>query len=166
MQPRLAWNSKSCLSLLGAGRCGLHPSRLSLRVLVLTFQAYKRQTRQEALSITELGPQQVRVPAAHTSSHPHPSGDATAGCRALTLPLLAQLPVVLAELQDELRAEQLDLRVWGQDLGRSPVLDDSIGLDVQVPVHPRAQTGVVRMACPPLPHHTVLGRLPISSGYS
>jgi hypothetical protein len=38
------------------------------------------------------------------------------GCRALTLPLLAQFPVVLAELQDELRAEQLNIRVWRQDL--------------------------------------------------
>ena len=38
------------------------------------------------------------------------------GCRALTLPLLAQFPVVLAELQEELRAEQLNIRVWRQDL--------------------------------------------------
>lgn len=38
------------------------------------------------------------------------------GGRALTLPLLAQFPVVLAQLQDELRAEQLHVRMWGQDL--------------------------------------------------
>lgn len=34
--------------------------------------------------------------------------------QAVTLSLLAQLPVVLPELQDELGAEQLHLGVWGQ----------------------------------------------------
>lgn len=56
--------------------------------------------------------------------------------QAVTLSLLAQLPIVLPELQDELGAEQLHLGVWGQHLRRPPVLDDSIGLNVQIPVHP------------------------------
>lgn len=55
---------------------------------------------------------------------------------AVTFSLLAQLPVVLPELQDELGAEQLHVGVRGQHLRRPPVLDDSIGLDVQIPVHP------------------------------
>ena len=53
-----------------------------------------------------------------------------------TLSLLAQLPVVLPELQDELGAEQLHLGVWRQHLRRPPVLDDRVGLNVQIPVHP------------------------------
>lgn len=49
---------------------------------------------------------------------------------AVTLSLLAQLPVVLPKLQNELGAEQLYLGMRGQHLRRSPVLDDSIGLNV------------------------------------
>lgn len=48
----------------------------------------------------------------------------------VTFSLLAQLPVVLPKLQDELGAEQLHLRMRGQHLGRAPVLDDSVGLDI------------------------------------
>lgn len=35
---------------------------------------------------------------------------------AVTLSLLAQLPVVLPKLEDELGAKQLHLGVWGQHL--------------------------------------------------
>ena len=93
------------------------------------------------------------------------------GTQGNTLSLLAQLPVVLPELQDELRAEQLHLGVRRQHLRRPPVLDDRIGLNVQIPVHPGGTDRAVRRRtpCPPPtpPHahtHTVLGRPAIQDG--
>ena len=72
-----------------------------------------------------------------------------------TLSLLAQLPVVLPELQDELGAEQLHLGVWRQHLRRPPVLDDRVGLNVQIPVHPGGTDRAMRRQTPyllPSPH--------------
>lgn len=105
-----------------------------------------------------------RAPPAHTLSPqvpaptgrvPAPAGGPApargAGTWGSTFSLLAQLPVVLPELQDELRAEQLHLGVRRQHLRRPPVLNDRVGLNVQIPVHPGGTDRAVRRRtpCPP-----------------
>lgn len=62
------------------------------------------------------------------------------GQRPPTFSLLAELPVMLAQLQHQLGAEKFHLRVRGQHLRWGSLLHDSIGLDIQVPVHPAAAT--------------------------
>lgn len=52
----------------------------------------------------------------------------------VTLPLLAELPVMLPQLQHQLGPEQLHFRVRGQHFRRGPLLNYCVGLNVQVPV--------------------------------
>lgn len=84
------------------------------------------------------------------------------GREVVTLSLLAQLPVMLPKLQDELGAEQLHLRMGRQHLRGPPVLDDSVGLDIQVPVQPGGTGRSNKERRCPACRPTVLGRLAIS----
>lgn len=61
---------------------------------------------------------------------------------AHTLTLRAQLVVVLPQFSSELSSLQLDLRVWRQVVPRGSLADHSVGLNVQVPVHPETQRPV------------------------
>lgn len=63
--------------------------------------------------------------------------------RCGTFSLVTQFVVVLPQFGDQLSSLQLDLRVGGQVVSGRALSDDSVGLDVQIPVDPGNKTDFI-----------------------
>lgn len=60
----------------------------------------------------------------------------------LTFSLLAELTIVLPQLENELGSKQLHLGVWREHFRRCPLLNHCICLNIQVPVYSMAEKNV------------------------
>lgn len=63
----------------------------------------------------------------------------------LTFSLLAELTIMLPQLENELRSKQLHFRVWRQHFRWCPLLNHCICLNIQVPVYSVTDRNVMRM---------------------
>lgn len=64
----------------------------------------------------------------------------------LTFSLLAELTIMLPQLENELGSKQLHLGVWRKHFRWCSLLNHRICLNIQVPIYSMAETNVIRMA--------------------